>query len=235
MLGSFAEQAPPSATGTLTAARVENCAHLRDAPTDTVPRTTEECEDCVLIGERNWVHLRMCLACGHVRYPIGPVCTVCLSEASEWARLSGRGTVFATLVYHQVYNPAYADDVPYNVSMIQLDEGPRLFSNVAVAARHAIDSLGAERVLIFDWDVHHGNGTNAIFHSSPEVLFASIHQYPFYPGTGPLADVGSGAGEGFSLNLPVPGGSGEDVFASLVEHVAAPAARQFRPDLIVVR
>ncbi len=59
-----------------------------------------------------------------------------------------------------------------------------LFSNVAVAARHALDSLGAERVLVLDWDVHHGNGTHAIFHSSPEVLFASIHQWPFYPGTG---------------------------------------------------
>jgi acetoin utilization deacetylase AcuC-like enzyme len=109
-----------------------------------------------------------------------------------------------------------------------------LFSNVAVAARHALDGLGAGRVFVLDWDVHHGNGTNAIFRETPEVLFASIHQYPFYPGTGPLADVGSGAGEGFSLNLPVPGGSGEDVFASLVEHVAAPAARQFRPDLILI-
>jgi CPA1 family monovalent cation:H+ antiporter len=66
MLGTFAEQAPPSSTGTLTAARVEYCEHLQDAPTDTVPRTTQECEDCVLIGDRNWVHLRMCLACGHV-------------------------------------------------------------------------------------------------------------------------------------------------------------------------
>ena len=109
-----------------------------------------------------------------------------------------------------------------------------LFSNMAVAARHALDALGADRVFVLDWDVHHGNGTNSIFHESPEVLFASIHQYPFYPGTGPLADVGSGAGEGFSLNLPVPGGSGEDVFLSLVDHVAVPAARQFRPDLILI-
>jgi acetoin utilization deacetylase AcuC-like enzyme len=109
-----------------------------------------------------------------------------------------------------------------------------LFSNIAVAARHAIAAHGAERVFILDWDVHHGNGTNAIFHESPEVLFASIHQYPFYPGTGPLEDVGAGPGEGFSLNLPVPGGSGEDVFLSLVEHVAAPAVRQFGPDLVLI-
>jgi acetoin utilization deacetylase AcuC-like enzyme len=109
-----------------------------------------------------------------------------------------------------------------------------LFSNIAVAARHALDALGAGRIFVLDWDVHHGNGTNSIFHDSREVLFASIHQYPFYPGTGPLADVGSGAAEGFSLNLPVPGGSGEDVFLSLVEHIAVPAARQFRPDLILI-
>jgi acetoin utilization deacetylase AcuC-like enzyme len=109
-----------------------------------------------------------------------------------------------------------------------------LFANVAVAARHALDSLGAERVFVLDWDVHHGNGTNAIFHSSSEVLFASIHQYPFYPGTGPLEDVGSGAGEGYSLNLPVPGGADGEVFLSLVEHVVAPVVRQFRPGLILV-
>jgi acetoin utilization deacetylase AcuC-like enzyme len=108
-----------------------------------------------------------------------------------------------------------------------------LFSNVAVAAAHAL-ALGAERVLILDWDVHHGNGTNAIFHSSREVLFASIHQYPFYPGTGPLDDVGSGEGEGYSINLPVPGGTGEDVFLSLVAHVVAPVALRFRPSLVLI-
>jgi acetoin utilization deacetylase AcuC-like enzyme len=109
-----------------------------------------------------------------------------------------------------------------------------LFGNVAIASRHALDSLGAERVFVLDWDVHHGNGTNRIFFDSPEVLFASIHQWPFYPGTGRLDEVGTGAGEGFSLNLPVPGGSGEDVFLSLLQHVAEPAARQFRPDLILL-
>jgi acetoin utilization deacetylase AcuC-like enzyme len=108
-----------------------------------------------------------------------------------------------------------------------------LLANVAVAARHAL-ALGAQRVLVLDWDVHHGNGTNSIFHSSREVLFASIHQYPFYPGTGSLEDVGSGDGEGFSLNLPVPGGAGEDAFSSLVEHVVAPVARAFAPDLVLI-
>jgi acetoin utilization deacetylase AcuC-like enzyme len=109
-----------------------------------------------------------------------------------------------------------------------------LFNNVAVAARHALDSLGLERVFVLDWDVHHGNGTNDIFHASREVLFASIHQMPLYPGTGPLRDAGEGPGEGYTINLPVPPGSGDDVWLSLVEHVVAPAARAFRPQLVLV-
>ena len=109
-----------------------------------------------------------------------------------------------------------------------------LFNNVAVAARHALDELGAERVLVFDWDVHHGNGTNDIFHSAREVLYASIHQSPLYPGTGPLSDVGSGEGEGYTVNLPVPPGSGEDTWLSLVEHLVVPVGRAFEPDLVLV-
>jgi acetoin utilization deacetylase AcuC-like enzyme len=108
-----------------------------------------------------------------------------------------------------------------------------LFANVAVAARHAL-SHGARRVLVLDWDVHHGNGTNAIFHESREVLFASLHQYPFWPGTGALDDVGAGAGEGYSLNLPVPAGGGEAEFCGLVEHIVLPAARSFDPDIVLV-
>jgi acetoin utilization deacetylase AcuC-like enzyme len=108
------------------------------------------------------------------------------------------------------------------------------FNNIAVAARHALDAHGLERVFVLDWDVHHGNGTNDIFHSSPEVLFASIHQYPWYPGTGALSDVGSGEGEGFSINLPAPSGSGEDVWLSYVEHVVVPAARAFEPQLVLI-
>ena len=109
-----------------------------------------------------------------------------------------------------------------------------LFNNVAVAARHAIDSLGAGRVLVLDWDVHHGNGTNDIFLGSREVLFASIHQSPLYPGTGALREVGSGDGEGFTLNLPVPPGSGDAEWLSLVEHVVLPAARAFEPQIVLV-
>ena len=109
-----------------------------------------------------------------------------------------------------------------------------LFANAAIAARHALTAHGAERVLILDWDVHHGNGTHAIFHDSPEVLFVSLHQWPFYPGTGALADAGSGAGEGYTINLPQPAGSGAGEWLGAVEHIVVPAGRAFAPDLILV-
>jgi acetoin utilization deacetylase AcuC-like enzyme len=108
------------------------------------------------------------------------------------------------------------------------------FNNVAVAARHAQSAHGVERVLILDWDVHHGNGTDEIFHSDPSVVFVSIHQSPLYPGTGPASDLGSGAGEGFTVNLPVPPGSGDETFCSLVEHVVAPLVRSWEPGLVLV-
>lgn len=107
-------------------------------------------------------------------------------------------------------------------------------NNVAVAATHARAVHGVQRVLIVDWDVHHGNGTEAIFRFSPDVLLASIHQSPLYPGTGPASEVGTGDGEGFTVNLPVPPGSGDAAFGSLVEHVAVPLARAFDPGLVLV-
>ncbi len=109
-----------------------------------------------------------------------------------------------------------------------------LFNNVAVAATAALRQGGLRRVLILDWDVHHGNGTNDIFHSSDQVLFISIHQWPFYPGTGGANDLGSGPGLGYTVNLPVPGGAGDDVFCSLVDHVAMPLAVAFEPELVLV-
>jgi acetoin utilization deacetylase AcuC-like enzyme len=109
-----------------------------------------------------------------------------------------------------------------------------LFNNIAVAAQHAVDAHQLERVLILDWDVHHGNGTNDTFHTSDRVLFLSIHQSPLYPGTGPAGDVGAGDGQGFTINLPVPVGSGDAAYRSLVDHVAVPLARAFTPQLVLI-
>jgi acetoin utilization deacetylase AcuC-like enzyme len=109
-----------------------------------------------------------------------------------------------------------------------------LFNNVAVAAQHALDSRGIERVMILDWDVHHGNGTNDIFHATDRVLFVSIHQWPLYPGSGAARDAGSGAGEGYTVNLPVAAGSGDALYLSLVDHVVVPLAQAFAPQLVLI-
>jgi acetoin utilization deacetylase AcuC-like enzyme len=109
-----------------------------------------------------------------------------------------------------------------------------LFNNVAVAARYATDLMGLERVLVLDWDVHHGNGTQDLFWEDPNVLFCSIHQSPFWPGSGRTAEVGRGDGHGYTVNLPVPAGSGDGVFVSLVRDVAVPLARAYEPQLILV-
>jgi acetoin utilization deacetylase AcuC-like enzyme len=109
-----------------------------------------------------------------------------------------------------------------------------LFDNVAIAAELAIRELGAERVLVFDWDVHHGNGTAEAFRRRRDVLVAGIHQQGIYPGSGSIADAGSGEGEGYTINLPVPAGSEEDVWLSLLEHIVVPVARAFEPRLILV-
>ena len=108
------------------------------------------------------------------------------------------------------------------------------FGNVAVAAERARAAHGVSRVLVLDWDVHHGNGTESIFSEDPGVLFVSIHEWPLYPGTGPASYLGADAGEGFTVNLPVPSGSGDAVFGSLVEHVVAPLVRRWEPQLVLI-
>ena len=109
-----------------------------------------------------------------------------------------------------------------------------LFNNVAVAAQHAIEKHGLERVMIVDWDVHHGNGTQDLFYTRPDVFFFSTHQYPFYPGTGALDETGSGAGEAFTLNVPLPGGVDDAGYKQVFEQLLAPALYRYNPQLILI-
>jgi acetoin utilization deacetylase AcuC-like enzyme len=109
-----------------------------------------------------------------------------------------------------------------------------LFDSIAVAAALAVAELGASRILILDWDVHHGNGTEAIFRDRDDVLLIGLHQEYIWPGTGLATDIGTGRGEGFTINLPVPEASGHDVFLSLLDRVVAPVAGEFGPDLILL-
>ena len=108
-----------------------------------------------------------------------------------------------------------------------------LLNHVAVAARHAL-SRGVGRVAVLDWDVHHGNGTQDLFYPDPDVLYLSIHQSPFYPGTGSTREVGEGRGVGYTANVPVPRGSGEEAFAAAFGRIFAPLLREYRPELLLV-
>jgi acetoin utilization deacetylase AcuC-like enzyme len=108
-----------------------------------------------------------------------------------------------------------------------------LLNNVAVAAAQA-RSQGYERVLVLDWDVHHGNGTEAMFYGDPSVLFVSLHQFPNYPGTGALTDLGHGEGRGATVNLPLPKGSTDAVYAAAFERIVLPIVEQFAPTFALV-
>ncbi len=109
-----------------------------------------------------------------------------------------------------------------------------LFNNVAIGARYLQQKLGVEKVLIVDWDVHHGNGTQEIFYDDPSVFYFSVHQYPYYPGTGAETERGDGAGEGFTLNAPLPGGCGDEDYLQVFNQALIPAAREFDPDIILL-
>jgi acetoin utilization deacetylase AcuC-like enzyme len=109
-----------------------------------------------------------------------------------------------------------------------------LFNNVAVAARSTIRRGLASRVAIVDIDVHHGNGTEAIFYDDPNVLYLSTHQYPYYPGTGALTDCGVGAGDGSTVNLPFPAGVGDDTYRQAMDKVICPVLRRFEPDALLI-
>jgi acetoin utilization deacetylase AcuC-like enzyme len=109
-----------------------------------------------------------------------------------------------------------------------------LFNNVAIGASYIIKSRNFKRVLIVDWDLHHGNGTQNMFYGSREVLYFSTHQYPHYPGTGSLKEVGMGDGAGYNINVPLPGGMGDTEYTKIFFEVLGPVIGQYRPEFILV-
>ena len=153
------------------------------------------------------------------------------------ARLAAGGTLAAVdAVMSGEVASAYAlVRPPGHHAMADEGMGFCVFNNAVVAARQAQQRHGAERVLILDWDVHHGNGTQAAFWSDPSVMFVSLHQDDLYPaGWGAVDQVGLGDGAGFTVNIPLPAGAGNRAYAEAFGRVVEPVARQFDPDLVIV-
>ncbi len=109
-----------------------------------------------------------------------------------------------------------------------------IFNNVAIGAMHAILQHNMKRVLVVDWDLHHGNGTQHSFYNDPRVLYFSTHQYPYYPGTGAMDEIGRGSGKGYTINVPLDGGAGDSEYVKIFRRILAPIALEFQPEIVLV-
>ncbi len=158
------------------------------------------------------------------------------STAYTIARLSAGGVVQAVdeVMSGRADNALAAVRPPGHHAMPDHAMGFCLLGNVPIAVRHAQKTYGIERVMIVDYDVHHGNGTEAMFYDDNTVLFTSTHQYPFYPGTGSVTDTGEEKGKGYTVNIPLSAGHGDSSYATIYEKILWPAAERFKPQLMVV-
>jgi acetoin utilization deacetylase AcuC-like enzyme len=109
-----------------------------------------------------------------------------------------------------------------------------IFNNIAIGAKYALSAHGLERILICDWDLHHGNGTQKTFYEDPQVLYFSTHQYPYYPGSGHYTEIGEGPGKGYTVNVPLSTGYGDADYANILRHILRPIALAYQPQLILV-
>lgn len=159
-----------------------------------------------------------------------------LNEASwDAARLAAGGTVMLTeaVLRGELDNAFALVRPPGHHAQTQRGMGFCLFNTVAVAAQAALNA-GLERILIADFDVHHGNGTQEIFYARPDVLYFSTHQYPFYPGTGAAEEIGTGDGRGYTVNAPLRAGTDDAGYETVFEQLLVPVAGRFHPDLVLV-
>lgn len=146
----------------------------------------------------------------------------------------GLTTLVETVVRGEADNGFALVRPPGHHASSDTGEGFCLFNNVAVAARVARDELGVERVLIVDFDLHHGQGTQSIFNHDPSVLYFSTHQWGIYPSTGHFSDTGAGDGAGTTVNVPLPAGTGDAMYLAVFDELLLPLARRFKPDLVLV-
>ncbi|MCC7206930.1 MAG: histone deacetylase [Anaerolineae bacterium] len=162
--------------------------------------------------------------------------TYVLPESFPAARLSAGGVIRAVeaVLAREADNGLVVMRPPGHHAVPSMGMGFCLLANVALGARYALSHHRVKRVLVVDYDVHHGNGTQDVFYADPSVLFISTHQYPWYPGTGALSDTGEGLGEGYTLNIPFPARVGDQSYSRAFESVVWPAAERYAPDLMLV-
>ncbi len=162
--------------------------------------------------------------------------TYALPQSYDIARLAAGGVLTAVdaVMKGQAGNGLAAVRPPGHHATPKRAMGFCLLSNIAIAARYAQDQHNVGRVMIVDFDVHHGNGTQDVFYEDGSVLFSSTHQHPFYPGTGDMRETGAGAGAGTTINIPLQYGHGDASYRQIYEAILWPAARRFQPELILV-
>ena len=202
--------------------------HLKTRP----PRKAQEAEIALIHYIAYVQHVKR--ACGEgIRYLDAD--TVISADSNEAALLSaGAGIAAVDLVLNGVCDNVFcAVRPPGHHAEHDHAMGFCLFNNVAIAARYA-QQKSLNRIFIFDWDVHHGNGTQHSFYSDPSVYYSSTHQYPFYPGTGDESETGTGEGLGTTLNFPLPPGSDDGDYLDLIENRLIPEMFRFKPDLILI-
>ncbi len=162
--------------------------------------------------------------------------TYALPVSPEVARLAAGAVIGAVdaVLTAQADNALAIVRPPGHHATADRQMGFCLLNNIAIAARQAQSAHGLEKVLILDYDVHHGNGSNDIFYADPSVLFISLHQYPFYPGSGALNEIGEDEGRGATINIPLPAGHGDASYRGLFSEIVVPAIERFQPDLMLV-
>ncbi len=201
------------------------------------PIPARPCEDRWLTAVHEPDYLRRAAAACAAGWPFLDSADTPVSAASfECARLAAGGVLAAAqaVMDGTVRNAFCAVRPPGHHALPGRAMGFCLLNHAAIAARCLLRQHGLDRVLIVDWDVHHGNGTQAVFEADAAVLVVSVHQWPHYPGTGRADERGTGPGAGFTVNLPLPRGAGSVEYRRVFEERLIPAARAFRPDFVLV-
>jgi acetoin utilization deacetylase AcuC-like enzyme len=157
-------------------------------------------------------------------------------ESYEIAKLAAGGLLNAidSVMERKVGNAFALVRPPGHHAEYDRAAGFCIFNNVAIGAMHAINKYGLKKILIVDWDLHHGNGTQHSFEDDPRVLYFSTHQYPYYPGTGSLQEIGRGKGAGYTINVPLSTGMGDADFVKIFRKILVPVANQYRPDFVLL-